>query len=96
MGESMKNIIKNTTLREARCPITRPTSFSHSLTHLLTHSLSRRGQAAIEHAVLTAVLVAAVLGMAVVTKRAVMGRWRTVGDSFGSGRQYDPVKTSVR
>ena len=57
--------------------------------------LDRKGQATIEHAVLTAVLVAALLGMAIVTKRAVMGRWRTVGDSFGSGRQYEPGVTRV-
>ena len=55
--------------------------------------LLSRGQTAIEHAVLTAVLVAALLGMAIVTKRAVMGRWRAVGDTFGAGRQYDPAKT---
>jgi Flp pilus assembly pilin Flp len=53
------------------------------------------GQSAIEYAVLIAVVVAALVGMSVYTKRALMGKWRTVGDSFGYGRQYEPRVTQV-
>jgi len=52
-----------------------------------------RGQSAIEYAVLIAVAAAALVGMSVYTKRALDGKWRGVGDSFGYGRQYDPVST---
>ena len=57
--------------------------------------LAERGQSVIEYAVLIAVAVAALVGMSVYTKRALMGKWRTVGDTFGSGRQYEPGVTTV-
>ena len=56
---------------------------------------SQRGQSAIEYAVAVTVLVAALVGMSVYMKRALSGKWRQVGDSFGYGRQYDPCATSV-
>ncbi len=56
---------------------------------------SQRAQSAIEYAVLIAVAVAALVGMSVYTKRAMMGKWRTVGDTFGYGRQYEPGMTVV-
>ena len=43
-----------------------------------------------EQAVLMVVLAATLLGMAVYMKRALAGKWRAVGDSFGYGRQYEP------
>ena len=49
----------------------------------------RRGGFSIEYAVLIAVVSAAVLGMSVYVQRALAGRWRSVGDTFGQGRQYE-------
>jgi Flp pilus assembly pilin Flp len=37
---------------------------------------------------LVAVVAAALIGMAVYLKRGLCGRFRSVGDAFGSGRQY--------
>jgi len=37
--------------------------------------------------------VAALISMAVYTKRALSGKWRGVGDTFGHGRQYEPGVT---
>lgn len=54
-----------------------------------------RGQTAVEYAVLAAIVAAALLGMAVYTKRALSGKWRQVGDTFGFGRQYEPGVTTV-
>ncbi len=54
-----------------------------------------RGISTIEYAVLIAVAVAALLSMAVYTKRALCGKWRMAGDSFGHGRQYEPGVTIV-
>ncbi len=55
----------------------------------------RRGQSALEYAALAAIVAAALVGMSVYTKRALMGKWRTVGDAFGSGRQFEPARTVV-
>ena len=40
-------------------------------------------------------MIAAVLGMSIYVKRALEGRWRQVGDTFGHGRQYEPGVTTV-
>ena len=48
----------------------------------------KKGVLSIEYAVLVAVVVAALIGMAVYVKRALSGKWRSVGDTFGQGRQY--------
>ena len=56
----------------------------------------RRGQSAIEYTVLVAIVVAALLGMAVYTKRALDGKWREVGDTLGYGRQYEPGVTVTK
>ena len=50
----------------------------------------KHGWLAIEHAVVVAVVIAAVLGMSIYVKRALSGRWRDAGDTFGHGRQYEP------
>lgn len=55
-----------------------------------------RGQAAVEYAVLVAIVVAALISMAVYTKRALSGKWRDVGDRFGYGRQYEPGVTVIQ
>ena len=57
--------------------------------------LRRRGQGALEYAALLTIILAALLGMAVYTKRSLCGRWRSVGDVFGSGRQYEPGVTRI-
>jgi len=54
-----------------------------------------QGQSAIEYAVLAAIVAAALVGMSVYTKRALAGKWRAVGDTFGYGRQYEPGITVV-
>lgn len=54
-----------------------------------------RGQTAVEYAVLLVVVVAALLTMAVYAKRALTGKWREAGDTFGYGRQYEPQATTV-
>ena len=54
-----------------------------------------RGQSILEYAVCMAVIAAMLLGMAVYVKRALCGRWRQVGDVFGSGRQFEPGTTVV-
>ena len=54
-----------------------------------------RGQSAIEYAVLIAVTVAALAGMSVYMKRALNGKWRQVGDTFGFGRQYERCVTLI-
>ena len=51
------------------------------------------GLSTIEYAVLIAVIVAALVGMSFYIKRALSGKWRDVGDSFGFGRQYEPGVT---
>ena len=61
----------------------------------IPHSPFRGGQSAIEYAVLIAATVAALVGMSVYTKRALSGRWRQVGDTFGFGRQYEHCVTLI-
>ena len=53
----------------------------------------RKGFLAMEQAVLVVVVVAALVGMSFYIKRALSGKWRDVGDSFGFGRQYEPGVT---
>lgn len=48
------------------------------------------GSLSVEYAVLIAVVVATLVGMSVVLKRGLSGKWRSVGDVFGYGRQYQP------
>ena len=44
----------------------------------------------LEYAVLIMVVAASLVGMAIYFKRALQGKWRSVGDTFGYGRQYGP------
>jgi Flp pilus assembly pilin Flp len=48
------------------------------------------GLSTIEYAVLIVVVVAALLGISIYFRRALSGKWRSVGDTFGYGRQYAP------
>jgi len=49
----------------------------------------------VEYCVLITVVVAAFIGMQVYLKRAVCGRWKSNADTFGFGRQFDPVSTVI-
>jgi Flp pilus assembly pilin Flp len=51
---------------------------------------TKKGMLSLEYAILIAILVAALLGMAVYIKRAISGKFRESGDVFGYGRQYVP------
>ena len=56
----------------------------------------RQGGFTVEYAVVVVVVIAALLGMAVMVKRGLAGRWRSVGDTFGHGRQYEPGVTTIQ
>jgi len=56
----------------------------------------KRAQISVEYAFLILVIVVALIGMAVYLKRAVSGKMREVGDTFGHGRQYEPGVTRIR
>jgi len=56
--------------------------------------MGREGSFMLEHAAVIMIVVAAFLAMAVYVKRAIMGRYREVGDAFGQGRQFDPDVTT--
>ena len=53
----------------------------------------RKAFLSLEYALLIAIIVAALIGISIYLKRAISGRWRTVGDTFGHGRQYYPGVT---
>ena len=53
-------------------------------------SSKRKAFLALEYVVLIAIIVAALIGISMYLKRAISGRWRAVGDTFGHGRQYYP------
>ncbi len=53
----------------------------------------KRAASIIEYTMLFVVVMATMVVMQKYVLRAVSGRWKTVGDSFGFGRQYDPKKT---
>lgn len=57
--------------------------------------IRKKGVFAMEYAVLVVVAVAALIVMAPYLKRALGGKWRQGGDSFGYGRQYEPGCTTV-
>ena len=50
----------------------------------------RDGMLAVEFAALVVFVAAALAVMAFYVKRGLSGRWRSVGDTFGYGRQYQP------
>jgi Flp pilus assembly pilin Flp len=52
----------------------------------------KKALSSIEYAVLIIVVVAALIGMSVYLKHAILGKWRDAGDMFGQGRQYDVLK----
>ena len=56
---------------------------------------SKRGVFTVEFMVLIVIIVLALLAMQLYLKRSVNGRFRSAGDSFGQGRQYEPGVTRV-
>ncbi len=48
---------------------------------------------ALEYTMLLVIILSALLVAQKYIVRAMAGRWKEVGDSFGVGRQYDPKKT---
>ena len=48
----------------------------------------QKGSTIIESAILIVVIAAVLLVMQFYIKRAINGRWREAGDTFGYGRQY--------
>jgi Flp pilus assembly pilin Flp len=48
-----------------------------------------RGAFSLEYAALVVIVAAAMIGMAIYMKRALMGKWRAVGDTFGHGKQFE-------
>jgi Flp pilus assembly pilin Flp len=48
----------------------------------------KNGFLSLEYALLIAVLIVVLIGTALYFKRALSGKWREAGDSFGFGRQY--------
>ncbi len=63
---------------------------------MLLRRINHKGLTVIEYSVMITVIVAALIGMSVVIKRSLSGKWRGVGDQFGSGRQYEPGVTEVK
>lgn len=49
----------------------------------------KAGQFSLEYAALVVIVIAALVGMSIYVKRALQGKWRTVGDVFGHGKQYE-------
>jgi len=52
--------------------------------------MKNKGMSSLEYAVVIAIIVATLLGMSVYIKRAICGKMRESGDTFGYGRQYSP------
>jgi len=48
----------------------------------------KRGFSSMEYAVMIGTVVITLVGMSVYVQRALAGKWRSVGDTFGQGRQY--------
>ena len=56
--------------------------------------LKKRAQSSIEYMIVIIFVIGAILVFQKYIARAISGRWKTVGDSFGSGRQFDPRRTT--
>jgi len=55
----------------------------------------KRGMSFIEYTVLCSIIAASLLGMQILFKRALCGRWQENGKVFGFGKQYDDVQTTT-
>lgn len=56
---------------------------------------SRRGSFTLEYIMFMAVVIMALIGVGRTFKGQLMGRWKTIADAFGHGRQYEKGKTVV-
>ncbi len=56
--------------------------------------LDKKGFGMIEYTVLIVIVMVALYFMRGQIQGAFFGRWKTAGDSFGVGRQYDPGRTN--
>jgi Flp pilus assembly pilin Flp len=54
--------------------------------------IRKKAMSVIEYSMLIAIVVAALVGMQIYLKRALCGQWKSAGDVFGFGRQYDPTQ----
>ena len=57
------------------------------------NSGKRRGVSSVEYAAMVLLIIAGMVVMQKYVLRSMAGHWKSVGDSFGFGRQYDPAKT---
>lgn len=48
----------------------------------------RKGAYTVEYGILIVIMIAALVGISVYMKRAIIGKWREAADSIGFGRQY--------
>ena len=55
--------------------------------------LPNRAASLLEYITLIAIVAGAFLIFQKYIAQAFYGRWKSVGDSFGAGRQYDPKRT---
>lgn len=56
--------------------------------------IRKKAVSTIEYIALIVILLSAYLVMQRYVIGGFAGRWKSVGDSFGYGRQYDPAKTT--
>lgn len=52
--------------------------------------MKNKGMLSLEYAAFIAILIVALLAMSVYIRRAICGKLRDSGDTFGYGRQYSP------
>ena len=60
---------------------------------MMIRRFNKKAAAVLEYTLLLVVFLSAVAVMNKYIFRGILGRWRSAGDSFGYGRQYDPSKT---
>jgi len=52
--------------------------------------IRNKGMLSLEYAVFMVILIAALLALSIYIRRAICGKMRESGDTFGYGRQYAP------
>ncbi len=60
---------------------------------MLRYIREKKAQAALEYIVMITIIVMAIFIFQKYILRGMAGKWKTTGDSFGYGRQYDPKRT---
>lgn len=61
---------------------------------MITLKKKKQAQAVLEYVVLLLFVIGAILVFQKYVARSISGRWKAVGDTFGSGRQFDPNRTA--